>query len=45
MPLPSDDPVKRKPDISLAKEKLDWQPVVNIEQGLEKTIDYFKTLV
>ena len=41
-PLPQDDPKKRKPDISLAKEKLDWQPVVSFDEGLEKTIDYFK---
>ena len=41
-PLPQDDPRKRKPDISLAKEKLDWQPVVSLDEGLEKTIDYFK---
>ncbi len=41
-PLPNDDPVKRKPDISLAKEKLNWQPTVSIEEGLELTIEYFK---
>lgn len=40
--LPSDDPIQRKPDISLAKEKLDWQPQVPLEKGLIKTIDYFK---
>lgn len=40
--LPKDDPVRRKPDISLAKEKLSWQPEVNLDEGLEKTIDYFK---
>lgn len=40
--LPSDDPIQRKPDISLAKEKLDWQPQVSLEKGLIKTIDYFK---
>ena len=39
--LPSDDPVKRKPDISLAKEKLNWEPKVSIDEGLIKTIDYF----
>ena len=44
-PLPQDDPVKRKPDISLAKEKLGWQPKVNLEQGLKKTIDYFKQVI
>ncbi len=41
-PLPSDDPERRCPDISLAKEKLAWQPQVDLEKGLEKTIDYFK---
>jgi len=41
-PLPSDDPKKRKPDISLAREKLGWEPVIEIRQGLEKTIDYFR---
>lgn len=41
-PLPSDDPVKRRPDISLAKEKLNWSPKVNLEQGLAKTIAYFE---
>ena len=41
-PLPSDDPEKRCPDISLAKEKFSWQPKVTIEEGLMKTIDYFK---
>lgn len=41
-PLPSDDPLKRKPNISLAEEKLNWQPKVSIEAGLKKTIAYFK---
>ncbi len=44
LPLPSDDPVKRKPDISLAKEKLNWEPIVNITEGLTKTIEYFRTV-
>lgn len=39
--LPSDDPVRRKPDISLAKEKLDWEPKVKLEEGLKTTINYF----
>jgi UDP-glucuronate decarboxylase len=39
--LPKDDPKVRKPDNSLAKEKLDWEPVVSLEEGLQKTIDYF----
>lgn len=41
-PLPQDDPLQRKPDISLAREKLGWDPVVPLEKGLEKTIDYFR---
>jgi UDP-glucuronate decarboxylase len=41
-PLPSDDPVRRCPDISLAKEKLDWGPRVSLEKGLVKTIEYFR---
>ena len=43
-PLPQDDPMQRKPDISLAKEWLGWQPKVELEQGLEKTIAYFGSL-
>ena len=43
--LPQDDPVRRKPDISLAKEKLQWRPTVTIDEGLEKTIAYFKTVL
>lgn len=42
-PLPSDDPTQRRPDISLAKEKLDWEPLVPLSEGLDKTIAYFKT--
>ncbi len=45
MPLPADDPLQRKPDISLAKEKLNWEPLIPLEEGLIKTIDYFKTIV
>ena len=41
-PLPSDDPKQRKPDITLAKEKLGWEPKVPLEEGLIKTIDYFR---
>ena len=40
--LPKDDPVKRQPDISLAKEKLNWQPKYKLEYGLKKTIEYFE---
>jgi UDP-glucuronate decarboxylase len=42
-PLPSDDPRQRKPDISLAKEKLNWTPKIELTQGLIKTIEYFRT--
>jgi UDP-glucuronate decarboxylase len=41
-PLPTDDPVKRQPDISLAKELFGFQPKVSLEEGLKKTIEYFK---
>ncbi len=40
-PLPDDDPIKRKPDISLAGEKLNWKPTVPLEKGLKETIAYF----
>ena len=43
-PLPSDDPHRRKPDISLAIETLDWYPIVSLREGLVKTIDYFKAI-
>ncbi|MBD3259037.1 NAD-dependent epimerase/dehydratase family protein [Candidatus Woesearchaeota archaeon] len=41
-PLPKDDPTRRKPDISLAKEKLDWVPKFDVEQGFKNTIEYMK---
>jgi len=41
-PLPSDDPVRRRPDISMAKAKLDWEPKVSLDEGLARTIEYFK---
>ena len=44
-PLPEDDPLQRKPDITLAEKELAWQPVVKLEQGLIKTINYFKDLI
>lgn len=43
-PLPADDPTRRRPDISLAKEKLGWEPKVPLAEGLEKTISWFKTI-
>ncbi|MFT7517868.1 MAG: dTDP-glucose 4,6-dehydratase [Myxococcota bacterium] len=42
-PMPEDDPQKRRPDISKAQEILGWSPKTNLEQGLEKSLDYFKT--
>ena len=43
--LPEDDPMQRKPDNNLAKKKLGWEPKIQLEQGLEKTAAYFKSLV
>ena len=43
--LPEDDPTQRQPDILLAKEKLNWVPKVELEQGLKKTIEYFRHLI
>lgn len=43
--LPADDPRQRKPDISLAKAKLNWEPKIKLEEGLKKTIAYFRTKV
>lgn len=45
IPLPSDDPMQRKPDISLAQEKLGWQPKIGLDEGLRKTIAYFDELL
>ena len=44
-PLPSDDPKRRKPDITLAKELLDWEPKVPLQEGLAKTIEYFRRIL
>jgi UDP-glucuronate decarboxylase len=44
-PLPQDDPMQRKPDITLAREKLDWEPKVQLEAGLRSTIAYFDELL
>ena len=42
--LPEDDPKRRKPNIELAKNKLNWEPTVNLSEGLDKTISYFKEM-
>jgi len=44
-PLPADDPKQRQPDITLADDKLKWKPVVQVEDGLKRTIDYFRSLM
>jgi UDP-glucuronate decarboxylase len=43
-PLPTDDPTRRRPNIDLAKEKLDWEPTIALEDGLAKTIDWFRSI-
>ena len=43
-PLPADDPKQRQPDISLAKQVLGWEPTIPLEQGLERTVDYFRRM-
>lgn len=45
LPLPADDPKQRRPDISLAKEALGWEPKVPLEEGLNRTIDYFRKAI
>ena len=44
-PLPSDDPRQRKPDITLAQKHLGWEPKVPLEEGIERTIGYFRSLL
>jgi UDP-glucuronate decarboxylase len=44
-PLPADDPKQRKPDISLAKKTLGWEPKIPLDEGLDRTIDYFRSLL
>lgn len=44
-PLPQDDPMQRRPDISLAKTELHWEPKVNLQEGLGKTISYFREII
>jgi UDP-glucuronate decarboxylase len=45
MPLPEDDPMQRQPDITLAKKELGWEPKISLDEGLVKTIAYFKTVI
>jgi len=45
LPLPADDPKQRRPDITLAKEALDWEPKVPLEEGLNRTIEYFRKAI
>jgi UDP-glucuronate decarboxylase len=45
MPLPADDPKQRRPDITLAKDALGWQPEVGLDEGLSKTIEYFRSTI
>lgn len=45
MPLPEDDPMQRRPVIDLAKKELDWEPTINLRDGLKKTIEYFETVI
>jgi UDP-glucuronate decarboxylase len=45
LPLPADDPKQRQPNITLAQEKLNWSPTVKLDEGLTKTIEYFKGIV
>ncbi|WP_439489510.1 UDP-glucuronic acid decarboxylase family protein [Algoriphagus sp.] len=45
LPLPQDDPMQRRPVIDLAKKELDWEPKVNLREGLVKTIEYFESVI
>jgi UDP-glucuronate decarboxylase len=45
LPLPQDDPVRRQPDITRAKSVLGWEPTVQLSEGLDRTIAYFRGLV
>jgi len=44
-PLPTNDPTQRKPDITLAREKLDWEPTIELSEGLDRTIGYFRKIL
>jgi UDP-glucuronate decarboxylase len=43
--LPEDDPLQRQPDISLAQKQLGWQPTIELDEGLDRTIAYFREVV
>ena len=43
-PLPADDPTRRQPDITLARKHLDWEPTIPLRDGLQKTIEWFRTI-
>ena len=45
VPLPENDPIRRQPDISLAKKELKWEPNIQLEVGLKETIQYFTTIL
>jgi UDP-glucuronate decarboxylase len=45
LPLPADDPLQRRPNITKAKEILNWEPKIMLEEGLKETIKYFKTII
>lgn len=44
-PLPGDDPKQRQPDITLARKELGWEPTISLDQGLDATISYFRSLL
>ena len=45
LPLPGDDPKQRKPDITLARKELGWEPTISLDEGLDSTISYFRKLL
>jgi len=45
LPLPADDPRQRRPDISAVRTKVGWQPVVDVESGLRRSIEFFRSIV
>jgi UDP-glucuronate decarboxylase len=45
LPLPADDPKQRKPDITLARDKLGWEPKISLDEGLKPTIEYFDKII